>query len=130
MKLLDRNLRRSDLILGAVEMGNRSLHLGRFSAAEQGGPPMDEVIKDSTGVEIKPGARVLGINGLEIGSVTKLVPLDGDVDDEGRPVAVGPFVVVRYDDGDEERLRASWDAEGPWDSDNPNYTCEDLVVKA
>lgn len=84
-------------------------------------------IEDSEGKLIKVGSRVLDEIGLPQGVVTSIVPLDGDVDNEGRPVAIGPTVKVLYDDGTEDEYDAHWSAKGPEDMDAP-FVCHNLTI--
>ena len=69
------------------------------------------VILDSNGTALRVGMRVL------------------DYDDNlGRAVAYGPYVHVRYDDGQTDRFTATWNATGPWDDDRDDFTCDDVTV--
>jgi hypothetical protein len=90
-------------------------------------PKPYDVIVDSQGQRIKVGSRVLDAIGLPEATVTSIIPLDGDADDEGRPVAVGPYIYVEYDDGTEEKFTAHWSARGPEDMDAP-FVCHDLTI--
>ena len=63
-----------------------------------------------------------------VGTVTELTDPDGDVNEYGRPVALGPYVIVDYDDGTRERWTATWNATGPWDDYRDDYTCDDVEV--
>jgi len=89
-------------------------------------------IYDSNGYRITVGARVEepDTDGIPygVGTVIQLTEPDGDVNEYGRQVAVGPFVVVEYDDGTTERWTASWNATGPWDDHRTDYTCDDVTV--
>lgn len=84
-------------------------------------------IEDSEGTLIKVGSRVLDEIGLPQGTVTSIIPLDGDADDEGRPVAIGPTVKVLFDDGTEDEFDAHWSAKGPEDMDAP-FVCLNLTI--
>jgi hypothetical protein len=86
------------------------------------------VILDSNGTALKVGMRVLDKHGDEEGTITGLSDPDGDVNEYGRPVPIGPYVVVRYDNGDIERWTATWNATGPWDDYRTDYTCDDVTV--
>jgi hypothetical protein len=91
---------------------------------------MTEIL-DSNGTCITVGARILGWGdeqGREVGTVVELTDPDGDVNEYGRQVAYGPFVIVNYDDGTTERWTATWNATGPWDDDRDDYTCDDVTV--
>jgi hypothetical protein len=88
-------------------------------------------IYDSNGTRITVGARVLDPDPTALsagGVVTEITEPDGDVNVYGRPVAVGPFVTVTYDDGTIERWLAHWNATGPWDDHRTDYTCDDVTV--
>jgi len=91
---------------------------------------MTEIL-DSNGTRITVGARVLDANGNEEGTVVDLTEPDGDVNEYGRAVPVGPYVTVQYDDdndGDTVRYTALWNATGPWDDHRTDYTCDDVTV--
>ena len=93
---------------------------------------MTEIL-DSNGTLITVGARVLDANGNEEGTVRQLTEPDGDVNEYGRAVPVGPYVVVQYDDdhpGEVVEWTATWNATGPWDDHRTDYTCDDVTVKA
>ncbi len=65
------------------------------------------------------------------GTVIEVTDLDGDVDDEGRSVAIMPEVRVRFDSGHEESFTTSFGkitwADYP---DGPDECeCEDLVLE-
>lgn len=94
------------------------------------------VVLDRNGAPITVGARVLPYpsSGAGIGTVTpggvvlEITDPDGDVNEHGRPVARGPYVVVGYDDNSIEKWTATWNATGPWDDDRDDYTCDDVEV--
>lgn len=94
------------------------------------------VVLDRNGAPITVGARVLpdpssgaGIGTVSPGGiVTAITDPDGDVNSYGRPVALGPYVIVDYDDGTRERWTAAWNATGPWDDWRDDYTCDDVEV--
>ncbi len=87
------------------------------------------VILDSNGTTLKVGMRVLDEHGDEDGTITELTDPDGDYDDNlGRAVAYGPYVHVKYDDGETDRFTATWNATGPWDDDRDDFTCDDVTV--
>lgn len=88
------------------------------------------------GKPLAPGVRVqvygfdpeneAHLRGEHQGVVESISDPDGDVNDYGRPVAILPRVVVRFDDGSADSFVAQWTARGPGDEDAP-YECEDLV---
>ena len=96
------------------------------------------VILDRNGNQIQVGDRVVEwppetvgtIDGpaAEVGTVIDLTDPDGDVNSYGRPVALGPYVIVNYDNGTTERWTALWNATGPWDDYRDDYTCDDVEV--
>lgn len=90
------------------------------------------VILDKNGVEITVGARVKRLEedvSDSGGVITELTELDADYDDElGRAVSSGPYVHVRYDDGESDRYTARWNATGPWDDQREDYTCDDVEI--
>lgn len=91
---------------------------------------MTEIL-DSNGTQITIGARVLDPDPTAFsngGVVTEITEPDGDVNEYGRAVPVGPYVVVTYDDGSTERWIARWNATGPWDDHRTDYTCDDVTV--
>lgn len=68
---------------------------------------------DYKGNEMKVGTRIFidwgdradDPKGKFYGTVTELDPQEGDVDDEGRPTAFGPYVSVKFDDDVEDRFQ-------------------------
>ena len=87
------------------------------------------VVLDRNGAPITVGACVIDPDtGTAGGTVTGLTDPDGDVNEYGRPVALGPYVIVDYDDGTRERWTATWNATGPWDDYRDDYTCDDVEV--
>jgi len=89
---------------------------------------MTEIL-DGNGTLITEGARVVDHNGNEEGTVIDITDPDGDVNEYGRAVPVGPYVFVKYDGNDEvERWTATWNATGPWDDHRTDYTCDDITV--
>lgn len=85
-------------------------------------------IFDRAGNRIEVGMRVVDRIDAEIGTVVLLTEPDGDVNEYGRPIAIGPLVGVQYDDGDYEAWLATWNATGPWDSDREDFTCDDVLT--
>jgi hypothetical protein len=88
---------------------------------------MTEIL-DSNGTRITVGADVIDADGSLTGTVIELTEPDGDVNSYGRNVPLGPYVIVKYDDGTTERWTATWNATGPWDDDRDDYTCDDVTV--
>ena len=90
---------------------------------------MTEVVLDGKGATIAVGSRVrAGVPDVDdLGTVTQITDVDGDVDDEGRSVAYLPQVHVRFDDGVEDSFGSYWSATGPWDEDAP-FVCDDVEV--
>ena len=103
--------------------------LDRLEAAIRAGeePKSHDVIFDSMGNPIKVGSRVLNTMGRPYGTVSAIIPIDGDSDDEGRPVTIGPSVKVTFDNGMEGEFHPHWSAVGPEDMDAP-FICEDLTI--
>jgi hypothetical protein len=91
------------------------------------GRTMTEVL-DMHGNTIRVGARVLDENGQPDGTVTEITDPDGDTNSYGQQVGINPTVLVKYDDGVEERWTTRWNATGPWDDYRDDYTCDDLEV--
>lgn len=60
------------------------------------------------------------------GIVTGISDVDGDVDDEGRSIAIYPSVTVRYADGTTEEFGTSWT--GRWHDDDAPFEAGDLLV--
>jgi hypothetical protein len=58
------------------------------------------------------------------GRVTAIDDPDGDVDDEGRSVAIPPRVSVRFDDGTTDRYSGHW--LGSWGDEDAPFEFEDL----
>lgn len=80
-------------------------------------------IRDAEGTPIKEEARVR--TGNDEGTVVRITEPDGDVNEHGHPVAVGPYVIVEYDDGATEHWVAqNWDRRGELD----HYVCTEVVV--
>lgn len=93
-------------------------------------------IEDFDRNEVKVGSRVVSWEDAEagnvsvIGTVTNLGEWDGDVNDEGRPVAVSPRVEVQWDDGRKSRyVTLEWEDDGGYPE--PTHVLgriEDVVV--
>jgi hypothetical protein len=68
---------------------------------------MDDKYLDYKGNEMKVGTRIFidWEDDKVYGTVTQLDPQEGDADDEGRPIAYGPYVTVKFDDGVEDRYQ-------------------------
>lgn len=94
-----------------------------------------EAIVDCKGHPVKVGARVLGEDGLENGTVIEVTESDADYDDNvGRAVQYGPFVHVRFDPceehpaGVEDRFLCEYAGDpGFYD---PLFRCDDVEVAA
>jgi hypothetical protein len=96
-------------------------------------------IVDADDNPIEVGTRVrLGTE--HVWTVTKITDIDGDVDDEGRGIAIPPFVYVNLGDaplhddavaadGDEQGFRTYFTGQGWWDEDAP-FKCDDMEVVA
>lgn len=78
-------------------------------------------VRDRNGLRVRKGQRVVGD-----GTVVDVTGPDADYDDAaGRDVALGPDVVVEYDDGTVERWRAvNFDRRG----ELPFYRAEDVEI--
>lgn len=90
---------------------------------------MDFTLQDINGEELEVGARVDCGDGWT-GRVTDITEPDGDVDDYGRSIAVGPFVTVRFDNGQEDTFTAyavigGW---GDYMREDLPYRCDDLEL--
>jgi len=80
-------------------------------------------VRDAEGTLITSGVRVR--TGNSEGTVLRVTKPDADVNEHGNPEALGPYVVVDYDDGATESWVAqNWDRQGELD----HYVCTDVVV--
>jgi hypothetical protein len=90
--------------------------VGIPSAPPEGVWSADKEVRLEVGMEVVVGDKWPAV-------VERITDLDGDVDDEGRFFAVGPFVLVRYTDGgdveDEEFTVAT---DGPFG----RFICEEI----
>lgn len=91
---------------------------------------MKFTITDVNGAELKVGDRVA--SGDEKGTVLALIEPDGEYDDWGRPVRVGPYVRVEFDN-DVALLdcisthRYTW-ADYPDGPQHETFACEDVEI--
>jgi hypothetical protein len=85
---------------------------------------------DANGKPLKVGSRVtVGPEPGDQGTVVSISDLEGDVDDEGRSIAIMPRVYVRFDDGVEDDFGTS--NVGGWNYYEPLvFQCDDLEVAA
>lgn len=83
-------------------------------------------VRDANEIRIRKGVRVLPVEGVA-GTVVDVTDEDADWDDGAqRAVALGPYVVVEYDDGTVERWMAQGhDRHGPYDG---YYVCDDVEI--
>lgn len=99
---------------------------------------MSHVIRDFDENEILIGGRVKlydydrnhdqwGNHEKFVGTVTSLGDFDGDVTDEGRPVAIYPEVGVRFDNGDEEYF-CTTDWKLDWRTEHAEGHVEELIA--
>jgi hypothetical protein len=94
---------------------------------------MSHQITDSDGMPLRVGQTVhCGVPGShdpeDYATVVSISDVDGDLDDEGRPVFFMPRVSVRYADGQTDDFATETTATGPWDRDNAPYECGDVTV--
>lgn len=92
---------------------------------------MDDRIYDCNGELIQVGARVLPWpdGDSPAGTVTRLDPFDVDYnDDTGRPEGYGPFVHVRYDDGEDARFDCIVDDPHDLYERPTSFVCEDVEI--
>lgn len=90
----------------------------------------DIVVVDSEERVIKVGSYISDPTDPEgHGVVTLITDPDGDADDEGRAIAINPYVHVKYKDGSEEEFITSYS--GAWYTPDIkwDYQCEDLEVQ-
>ena len=82
---------------------------------------------DADGKPLAVGSRVaVGPEPGDQGTVTSISDLDGDVDDEGRSIAIMPRVYVRFDDGVEDDFGTS-NTSGSF-YEQMVFQCDDLAV--
>jgi hypothetical protein len=62
----------------------------------------------------------------DVGQITRITDLDGDVDDYGRSYAIPPKVYVKFVAGTEDFFHTSW--KGGWYSEDAPFECEDLEL--
>ena len=87
--------------------------------------PWETNVVDANDVPIKVGSRVT-IGTEHVWTVTRITDPDGDVDDEGRSIAIPPYVHVTHE-GTEESWRTYFTGQGWWDDEAP-FACDDLTV--
>lgn len=90
---------------------------------------MDTVVLDANGAKLEVGTQVwVGppTDPANLGVVESISDPDGDVDDEGRGVAINPSVAVKFGDGTKDAFTTWWTGTGPWDSDDTPYKCDDV----
>jgi hypothetical protein len=87
----------------------------------------DPTYIDGDGNPLAVGSRVaVGDGPGDQGTVVRISDLDGDVDDEGRSVAIMPRVYVRFDGGVEDDFGTS--ASGGY-YEPPVFQCDDVAVR-
>jgi hypothetical protein len=93
---------------------------------------METIVFDVNGVKLAVGMRVAVDldDPTSFGLVEEISDPDGDVNDEGRGIAINPSVSVRFDDGSEDSFTTWWTATGPWDDMGAPYRCDDVEVVA
>lgn len=103
--------------------------------------PWETKVVDMNDKPIQVGSRVT-IGTEHVWTVTRITDPDGDVDDDGRSIAIPPYIYVRLDgteipdtatglspDGEYANFRTYFTGRGWWDEDAP-FACDDLEVIA
>lgn len=71
-----------------------------------------QAVLDARGLALVAGSRIAPWEDQPAGVVVSVSDAEGDVDDEGRSVAINPRVTVRFDDGGEDEFPTSCEDPG------------------